>query len=451
MVGTSGEGRVPPHDLNAEGAVLGAILLRPTSIESVESILKFDDFFVEGYRRIYVAMLGLHHAGVEIDAVTLGSTLRDSGELEKVGGAKVLADLTERCASAANVEAYAELVRKASALRKVIYAAESVMVAGYQDFDVMEKVEALRGTCENVTRGKPPTSLFELGQNVLDEYAKVASGLTGIEFPWQSMTNMTMGMWPKTITFFIARPGTGKSEIAVLCGAHAWHSGRATGKNTRVLIVSPEMAKEEIAERFFVGEAKVSYNQVVRGALSSFEYPKLKSTVDALRGENGIFIMDSEDGLSPENIDAKIKLLKPDLVAMDAIYELPFKGDDTERVAAALTWMRRSCKQYDYANVAFSQFNRKQEEAAKKGGGSRLGTIALSDKIGWIAHSVFALEQDKDMKSDKRLKLVPLKLRRGQHAGDGVEIRWDFDNMAFGEIVAPATPGYSDADDSVPF
>lgn len=452
-------------EFEPERAVLGAVFLSPQVMSRIEW-LRPEEFFSNKNRLIFEVMRELHGEGTDIDAVTVGNRLLDKGQLKEAGGATYMGDLTENCPTSANVDHYARLVKEQWASRHIAVEAAKLMdvaggrvtgkTTGSRQFsieDIGEKLERLRSLYEEMLPGKEPVSIFDLGDKVLEGYEKVANGATGIEFPWPSLTNTTMGMWPGTITFFIARPGTGKTQIATLCGAHAWRASGSVPGGRRVLIISPEMSKDEIAERFFVGEAKVSYPNVVKGMLSSFEYPKFKGAVDALRNESGIWIMDSEDGLSPQNIDSKIKLLKPHLVAVDAVYELPFKGDDMEKVAAALTWMRSSSKRHNYACVAFSQFNRKQEEIVKKGGGSRLGVIAMSDKIGWVAHSVFALEQDKDMKLDRRLKIVPLKLRRGQHLGDGIEIRWDFNAMDFSEIAAGAggAPGFVDADDVVPF
>jgi hypothetical protein len=143
-----------------------------------------------------------------------------------------------------------------------------------------------------------------------------------------------------------------------------------------------------------------------------------------------------------------MRACRPALVAIDSLYDLRIRGERRDKLLAALEWFKGAVKHFDMAGVGFVQLNRAAEVSEKKGGGVRLGTIALADEIGQDSHAVFALEQDKDMKADRRLRFKPLKLRRGTSSGDGVEVRWDFDQMQFDEI-APVDSGYED--DAVPF
>lgn len=233
--------------------------------------------------------------------------------------------------------------------------------------------------------------------------------------------------------------------VAVIAGRHAWLEGNPT------LIVSPEMSKEEIAERFFVVDAPVNYDNVVRGTLSAWEMPKLQHAVADRKGGTGLWIMDSEDDLSPKGIEAAIRACKPKLVAIDSIYDLRVRGERRDRALVALEWMRAAAKRFGVPMCAFAQQNRAAELSEKKGGGSRLGTIALADEIGQDAHSVFALEQDKDMRADKQLRFKPLKLRRGRWSGEDVIVNWDFEKMNFTEVPAVAKGKDFKDEEEIPF
>jgi replicative DNA helicase len=300
-----------------------------------------------------------------------------------------------------------------------------------------------------VTSGGIPSRLFSLGDTVKAAYLKVKDGYTGIPLPWPSMTDLTMGLWPATATYFVARPGVGKTQVATLIARDAWRSGK------RVLIVSPEMSKSEIAERFFIVQAGVSAGEIMRGKLNGFAEKKLFDTIEGLAAQDGIYVMDSTDDLSPNGMDAAIAAVKPDLVAIDSIYMIRVKGDKMERTMRAVDWIRQAAKRHQVPFVAFHQLSRQATKDKKQGGGYDTSAIALSDQLLWDAHAVFIMEQDTDMKADRRLKFHVGKLRRGSHDGTPLEVHWDFDNMKFDEIVGDDTSlkkvKFNDDDYSAPF
>jgi len=231
--------------------------------------------------------------------------------------------------------------------------------------------------------------------------------------------------------------------IAVIAARYAWASGY------RTLIVSPEMSKEEIAERFFVVESGVSYRDMNHGQLSDFTLPKLEKTIQDLTTAENLWIMDASDDITPNGIEAAIRACKPNLVAVDSMYDLRVKGERRDRALVALEWMKDAAKRPGVACRGIAQQNRTAELSERKGGGARLGTIALADEIGQDAHAVFALEQSKDDKDDKVLWIKPLKLRRGQILKERVGLNWDFDAMKYDEI-PEAEEGYKD-EEEVPF
>jgi replicative DNA helicase len=439
------EGRVPPYSQESEVAVLGSIMMSNGIIPVVRTIIEPEDFYLESHRRIFNAMCDLSDNGGVVDPVTLGVRLRERGDLEKIGGAIALSGLTDAVATPSNFGHYATIVHEKAAIRRVIYKAQEVAAHGFNDRGVEEverSMDGLLNAAAALARTRMPARLTDMGGGVVELYRKVAGGYRGIELPWPTVSNMTAGLWPKTVTIFVARPGVGKTFVAVIAARFAWICGK------RVLIISPEMSKEEIAERFFVVEAGVSYANVMRGELSDFELPRLTATVDRLRGEDGLWIMDSDDDLSPKGMEAAIRACKPHLVAVDSIYDIKVKGERRDRVLTALDWMKKSAREMGYASVGFAQQNRVAELSEKKGGGARLGTIALADEIGQDSHAVFALEQTKDMRADKTMRIKRLKLRRGTAIRD-VLVNWDFDKMKFDEI--DENDGEFDDQDDVPF
>jgi replicative DNA helicase len=218
--------------------------------------------------------------------------------------------------------------------------------------------------------------------------------------------------------------------LAVIGARHAWLEG------FRVLVVSPEMAREEIAERFFAVHAGVSYLHMVNGTMSDYEMPKLQQSILESKGREGLRIMDSDDDLTPAGIEAAMQIFRPQLVAIDSMYDLRVRGERRDKLLIALEWFKGVLRRFDMAGLGFVQLNRAAEVSEKKGGGIRLGTIALGDEVGQDPHAVFALEQDKDMFLDRQMRIKPLKLRRGSRGkfSEGVKVWWDFDAMRFSEV-----------------
>lgn len=274
-----------------------------------------------------------------------------------------------------------------------------------------------------------PSKPHDLKSQVMENLARVRAGFCGVALPWESVTNLTMGLWPQTATYIVARPGVGKTQVAVLT-AH-----KAIKDDRKVLFISPEMSKAELAERFFVLESQVSATNMMRGTLSSFEEVKLKATMDDPKSLEGIFIIDNEDDLSPGGMEAAIRQIEPDLVIVDSIYMLHFKGVKSERTERAVDWVRQSSKVYNVPFLGIHQMNRNATKDAKFGGGFDTSSIALSDQLLWDAHAVFLLEQDSDMKADRRLRIHVGKLRRGAHPGKPFDVKFDLETMDFSEIV----------------
>lgn len=416
--------------LDLEKAVLGSIFIDNSVMDKI-SWLEVEDFMSHEGKTLFGVVKELFNERVAIDFVTVGARLQKTNSLKSVGGTAGLSSLTDSVATAANVEHYANELREKSTIRKAGIEAENLVQVikgkNVTTEDVVSAIDLLRSRASSLSGRRDPASMMDLGMGVVEAYNLVKRGFQGIPFPWESVSTMTLGMWPKTMTIFVARPGLGKTTLAILIARHAWKLGK------RVLIVSPEMSKAEIAERFFVTESGVSYAAVIHGNLTEFELVKLCKSIDEAKDKRWLWIMDATDDITPRGIESAVNSVNAELVVIDAMYMIRTKGTRVEKVEQALSWLGDACKRMNFAACCTSQLNRTSEMTEKHGGGVRLGTIALSDQMGWDVHAVFALVQDADMKSNARMKIVPLKLRRGEWSGP-VEIRWDFRKMDFSEI-----------------
>lgn len=310
-------------------------------------------------------------------------------------------------------------------------------------------------------------TLGDVAPQVLALYERVKRGEIGVPFPWQTMTDMTLGMWPGTLTFFVARPGVGKTWSAVIMALHAWKEA-----HLKVLIVSPELGRVELGERLVSKYGEFAYKDVISATLGDMAEKKFREVIDTLRaGGDGLFILDDEDKLGPDYIEQAIDAVEPSLVVIDSLYMLRVeqgkvksgagsRGDRMERVVETINWMRRlSRRKRPFAPeglpiVGIHQLSREgkvksdaaQALKAGRGTGGLEDAVALSDVLFWNAHNLFAMYQDAYMRQDKQLMYVPLKARR-QAKMSSLVIRWDMETMNFSELGTKVMEeGYEDGD-----
>jgi replicative DNA helicase len=250
-----------------------------------------------------------------------------------------------------------------------------------------EALELLRDFTSSevgVTSGGIPSRLFSLGDTVKAAYLKVKDGYTGIPLPWPSMTDLTMGLWPATATYFVARPGVGKTQVATLIARDAWRSGK------RVLIVSPEMSKSEIVMRLLSAEAKIKLTDMRSGRMSDDDWTRLARRMSEI-SEAPLYIDDSPN-LTMMEIRAKARRLKQKsdlkLIVIDYL-QLMTSGKKVEsrqqEVSEFSRQLKLLAKELEVPVVAMSQLNRGPEQRTDK-------KPMLSD-----LRESGAIEQDADM------------------------------------------------------
>lgn len=239
------------------------------------------------------------------------------------------------------------------------------------------------------------------------------------------------------------------SWVAVLVALTAWAGGQR-----KVLIVSPELNRVELAERAIAAHGHIPYTELVQGMLGNIAEKELRRVVDGLHQVAGnLVIVDNEDRLSPIQIEQAVDVLQPDLVVVDSLYMLrasqpsPGKGKGgaatsrQDRLVEIVDWMRRLARSRRIPVVGIHQLSRdgkvhKDAVRALKAGqgtGGLENAVAVTDTLLWAAHNLFALYQDKYMREDKIMLIVPLKVRR--HANiSSIVTKWDMVSMQFDEI-----------------
>lgn len=333
---------------------------------------------------------------------------------------------------------------------------------GEQDDAVSEVLKLSDHLREELSYQSMARPVSEVVEGVLELYEKTKKGEVGVPFPWDSMTRMTLGMWPETLTFFVARPGVGKTWTAILIAMHAWSQG------LRVLVVSPEMNRFELGERIVSKYGRLNYGHLVSAKLGVWGEDSLRKTVEKLKEVGKDFwILDDEERLHPSAIERSIDAVEPHLLVMDSIYMLRVsegkvkkgpgsKGGRYDRILDTVDWLRSMSRRKKIPILGISQLSRegKVKQGAvnnlKKGRGTGglEDALAMTDTILWDVHNLFAVWQDADMRKQKELMFVPLKARR-QATMSTLVVRWDMENMNFDEIGTEVTsiPSGEDDDD----
>lgn len=307
--------------------------------------------------------------------------------------------------------------------------------------------DELRNRQTKRVRARP---LSDLVGEVKDLYERTKRGESGILFPWPLMNQMTMGMWPGTLTFFTARPAVGKSWACVLVCWGAWQAGH------RVLVISPEMSRVELAERVVARHGQLNYSDLISGRLGGLGGEQaLDKTVAELQAAENFYVLDDEDRMEPKYVEEAIQAVKPDLVGFDSVYMMraadgTLKGGKRggsgvtryDRILQTIDWLRGLSRRTGIPYLCVSQLSRDakkttkgQDLAIKKGLGSGglEDAVAMTDTLLMDAHNVFAMWQDTDMRDDKQMLFVPLKVRRSA-LRTSVVTNWDLDAMDFSQI-----------------
>jgi replicative DNA helicase len=290
--------KIPPQNLEAEQSVLGSLLLDQNAIIKIGDILLPEDFYKETHKVIYQAMLGLFDKREPIDLLALSNKLQESNQLEIVGGNTYLADLTNAVPSAANVIHYAQIVRKKSILRNLLYVSHEITQLGYEESD---DVEALLDQAEQKLFNISQRSMreqFSSIRSVLHEtferIEKLHQGdgrLRGLATGFMDLDDKLSGLQDSDLVVIAARPSVGKTSLALDLARHM-----AVEEKKAIGIFSLEMSKEQLVDRLLCTQAGVELWRMRTGKLSQApehdDFPRIGHAMGEL-SEAKIFIDDT--------------------------------------------------------------------------------------------------------------------------------------------------------------
>ena len=307
--------RVPPHDLEAEKAVIGAMLVSETAVSAVAERLTAEDFYSEVHRIIYGAMTRLFARGDPIDQLTLTNELRSIGEFEKVGGRAYVFQIVESVPTAANAARYADIVRGKALLRDIIDVGSRITEDAFGEPEDVSKAldaaEQLIYGVSNRTLREHLAPVSELAPGALEMIQRLyeAEGeVTGVETGFEDLDRLTTGFHKSDLIILAARPAMGKTALALNA---IWYA--AGQKGMPVAIFSLEMSKEQLVQRLISQTTRIPAQALRSGNVKAEDWPKLvRGVAEVSRAPVWI---DDTAGVTLMEIRAKVRRLSSQLKA----------------------------------------------------------------------------------------------------------------------------------------
>ena len=362
-------GKVPPHDDEAEQAVIGSMMTDKDAVISAIEVLKPKDFYREDNKTIYNAIMNLYAKAEPIDIITLKDELTSLGKLEPVGGLEYLATLPDKVPTTANVEKYIKIVEEKSILRSLIKTANELIEIGY---DQNEEVEILMDNAEkkifDLMQRKSQKGYSSIRDILVDSFTELEQlynqkqHITGVASGFIDLDNKTAGFHNSDLVLIAARPAMGKTAFALNIATYA-----AVSANTPVVVFSLEMSKEQCANRILCSQAMVDSEKVAKGDITDEDWSKLAIASGELSESAGIYIDDSA-GINIAEIRAKCRKLKLEknigLVVIDYLQLIQGSGNTKSReqeIAEISRSLKILAKEINVPVLALSQLSRAPE------------------------------------------------------------------------------------------
>ena len=304
-------GQQLPHSLEAEQAVLGGLMLANEFFETVAAVLQPDDFYSQDHRLIYNTMRRLASQEQPFDPITLSETLKSHGELDQIGGDDYLVELAHNTPSAANIQAYAQIVLERSIVRQLILATSEIAQKGYSPlgWDSAKLLAEAEQRLTEIMENRPKkggflhvNDLLRQAVERIDELFNSDADITGLSTGFTDLDQMTSGWQPADLVIVAGRPSMGKTTFAMnLVENAALHQKRP------VLVFSLEMPANQLIIRMLSSIGKIDQTHIRTGSLTEDDWPRLSSAAQRLK-DRPLFI-DDTPGITPMELRNRIRQL----------------------------------------------------------------------------------------------------------------------------------------------
>lgn len=407
---------IPPHDEFAEVSVLGSMLLSAKAITDVAEALAPEDFYVPKHQWIYEAATHVRQAGDPVDAVTLADELGRRGQLDRVGGAPYLLTLVQRVPVASNAAYYASIVAARATLRRLIEAGTRVVQLGYagaDGADVDEVVERARAELDKLTGNATVGDTFELGNMIPDHLDALREAKKpGFETGFIDLDKiLNGGLHPGNFVVIGARPGVGKSLLGLRFAAHVAAAGHGA------LMVSLEMSRAELMNRFFAAEAKVELTALNAHRLSDDDWTRLSKAAEESR-EWPLAVTDAPrigvTGIMSRARDRSRTARGLALVVVDYLQLVQppdARATREQQVAAISRSLKLMSRELMVPVVVAAQLNRGSEQRAERR--PVLSDLRESGQIEADADTVLLLHDDAELAKSGQIEVIVAKNRHG--------------------------------------
>lgn len=357
-----------PQNIEAEEAVLGAILVNPNVITKVVEFLIPDSFYKPAHRYIYEAMLQLFNQNERIDIVSVSDVLSFNSKLEIIGGRAFVNDLSFKTITTSNIEYYAKIVQEKAVKRALINAGSEIVTFGYDLNPTDESLENAEKLIFDIASRKATKDMSHVKDLVLTSYEKIEhrynhrDELTGVKTHFYELDNMTNGLQKSDLIILAARPSMGKTALALNIVQNV-----AVKSKTPVAVFSLEMSKEQLVQRMLCSEAEVDTQKIRTGNMQRKDWDKLAHAMSDL-SEAPIYIDDTA-GCTLTDIRAKCRRLameekKLGLVVIDYLQLMEGSGKEEriQQISAISRGLKTLARELDVPVIALSQLSRAVEQ-----------------------------------------------------------------------------------------
>ncbi len=365
--------KVPPHNLEAEQAVLGGVLLNNDAMNQLMDIISPDDFYREANATIFEGMTLLYNESEPIDVITLSEALTRKSRLEKVGGIDYLAVLVQSVSTSAGIVYHAEIIRHASVRRQLISVCSNISELCFQEQEDAEGLlEKAEQTIFNIAESQVKDGFQGLNHVIKGSMERVVKAgeskgfLTGITTGFDHFDRLTAGLQPSDLIIVAGRPSMGKTALALNMG---YNAAKSTKKG--IAVFSLEMSKQQLGIRLLGFESRIDATRLRTGRLNKDEWQELIDSADRL-SEIPIYIDDSS-AISVLEMKAKCRRLKKrgelGLVIVDYMQLIQGRRSAESRqleMSEISRGLKGLAKDLDIPVMALSQLNRKVEDRPNK-------------------------------------------------------------------------------------
>ncbi|NLI90060.1 MAG: replicative DNA helicase [Epulopiscium sp.] len=363
--------RIPPHDIEAEQSVLGAIIMDNEAAGVASEILVADDFYRPDHRFIYDAIMELYNNAEPVDLVTIQDKLKEKGVFEQVGGIEYITQLAAFVPTSAHIKQYAKIVESKSVLRKLIKTSSEISAKSYEAKESADEVVTFaEKQIFDIMQNKHSDDFSALSDILVTSVEKIEQTymnkgqITGVATGFIDLDYRTTGFQPSDLILVAARPSMGKTAFALNIAQHA-----AVKNGHKVAIFSLEMSKDQLVNRMLCSQAMVDAQKIRTGSLEEEDWTRLARAIGPL-SEASIFI-DDTPGISMPELRAKCRRLKLehglDFIMIDYLQLMSGTGRSESRqqeISEISRSLKGLAREMNAPVVALSQLSRACEARA---------------------------------------------------------------------------------------